>query len=673
MKTINLSISIFCVALLAACQPTVTPDPTITPTKPIAIPATKSPTPQASPTLEEIVFKQPLVASIILGEQNIENDIRLDSGGDVDTVAVQINGVEARQSGNGTPLVSPDDNDVPDYFTQFNLDDNLMFAGQPTRHVRVEVDYLDQGTDTFSLQYDASPILGFDGRFASGGGVAKTDSGEWKTAIFNLCDAYFANRDNGADFRIGDDGNGAVIIREVRVIGLESGITTWLVDDYGANPWDDQPDSDAIQMVLDSTCSGDTIFFTSGVNTDGYQGYLIDKTLFLTGMTAKHDLTFTASDPDNHALLRATSDLKGFVVQLYARSRFHPNQNIYNIDFGFIDVHGGREVRVCKGPDGIQDGVDDNWGSWLPECEIFGDPWCTSGNISFDGFWENVVIHDLVSQQGECGTGLAFMAEGGTGNTIRKVTIDTVGDHTHAQGCAFTDDDGDEGAWSDGITAYGANLLITNNTIINPSDIAIVTFGGANTIISDNTVIITPGNYGAFAGIAAGGAALGRESAGVQVIGNTLINEGDSDCGGLHVGIYVGLHLWFGGCFDESHEIDETGDIYYGNPTCSGDPDPDTVAPCTGGTCQIWAVLSEGDTLTWKDNIVIGAHINYLVQGFLIKGEFIDENNISIDPRQTDWEAAKYGCNGITWGPLDKVAHNPSLPGYTDLIVHCER
>jgi hypothetical protein len=74
-----------------------------------------------------------------------------------------------------------------------------------------------------------------------------------------------------------------------------------------------------------------------------------------------------------------------------------------------------------------------------------------------------------------------------------------------------------------------------------------------------------------------------------------------------------------------------------------------------------------------KDNSVTGAHINYLIQGFLIQGQFIDENNISLSPRQSDWEAARLGCNGITWGPLDKVAHNPTLPGYTDLIVHCER
>jgi hypothetical protein len=74
-----------------------------------------------------------------------------------------------------------------------------------------------------------------------------------------------------------------------------------------------------------------------------------------------------------------------------------------------------------------------------------------------------------------------------------------------------------------------------------------------------------------------------------------------------------------------------------------------------------------------KDNIVTGAQINFLVEGFDILGQFIDANNVSQTPRKSDWQAAKTGCDGITWGALDKVAHHPSLPGYTDKRIHCER
>jgi hypothetical protein len=211
------------------------------------------------------------------------------------------------------------------------------------------------------------------------------------------------------------------------------------VDDYGANPFDNQPDSDAIQTVLDSACSGDTIVFTSGVAAPDYAGYLIDKSLFLTGTSAKHDMAFTSSDPNNHALLQATADLKGYVVRLYARSRFGDAGSIDGIDFGYIDVNGGRDERICMGPDSSSDGNNDSWGSWLPECGNPDDPWCSPGGIGMDGgadwsdtaqdyqgnpsLWTTgVVVHDLVDQGIECGSALAFF---GAGGTIRNVTIDT--------------------------------------------------------------------------------------------------------------------------------------------------------------------------------------------------------------------------------------------------------
>ena len=78
-------------------------------------------------------------------------------------------------------------------------------------------------------------------------------------------------------------------------------------------------------------------------------------------------------------------------------------------------------------------------------------------------------------------------------------------------------------------------------------------------------------------------------------------------------------------------------------------------------------------TLLLQDNVVSGANINYLIEGFDNIGEFIDQNNISQTPQVSDWQAAKSGCNGVTWGALDKVAHHPSLAGYTDLRIHCER
>ena len=109
----------------------------------------------------------------MLGKVNSGQGIRLDDGGDVDTLPVQVGdpSVEARQSGNGGSLASPDGNTVGDSYFQFNVDDDILFKGTPTAHVRVEVDYLDMGTDGFSLQYDAQPSGNSEGKFAGGGTV----------------------------------------------------------------------------------------------------------------------------------------------------------------------------------------------------------------------------------------------------------------------------------------------------------------------------------------------------------------------------------------------------------------------------------------------------------------------------------------------------------------------
>lgn len=613
------------------------------------------------------------------------------SGGDIDTQVVTVGdpAEEARASGNGAALPSVDGNGVGDSYLQFNVDDNQLVGGSPTSRILLEVDYFDVGTDSFSLQYDALPSGGSDGKFAGGGGISKGDTQTLQTAKFFLCDANFANRDNGADFRLTDNGDGAEIVQAVRVIGLAPEAAQSIqVDDFGANPFDDQPDSEAIQAVLDSACSGDTIVFTSGVNDTSYQGYLIDQTLFLTGMTAKHDLTFTASDPDNHALLQATAELKGFVVKLYARTRFNNAGAIDDLDFGYIDIDGNREMRNVFGPDGKADGQGDNWGSWLSaECTIPGDPWCNPGNMDFSGAtgdWSNpaityqaypgswttgVVVHDLINRQTEAGTALGF---GGAAGTIRNVTVDIAGDHVHDNpSCVSTDADTDGvGDWADGITLFGPANTVINNLVINPSDVGIVFFGGKDTVISNNTVRVTQGNYGAFAGIAIHPWISGDIS-GLELNGNEVVSEGDTNCGGLHAGINVGTHMWNVGFTNPAYKS------AYGNSgpisSFSHEPLEAEVALCDGGACLIWAYLPAGGTLTMKDNTVTGAQINYAVVGIVLLGQFIDQNNASLTPQLSDWDAARKGCEGVTWGALDKVAYHPSLPDYSEVRVHCAR
>src|ERR1700690_821694 len=211
---------------------------------PTSVPAISSPVVKATSTA--VVLPS---LTITLGKTDQPQGIMEVQGGDADTKAVAAgdSAQEARVSGNGKALPASDANNTPDSYFQFNVDDSQLSNGKPTTHVRVEVDYFDQGTDSFSLQYDALPNDGSDGLFAGGGSVVKTNTRAFKIATFNLCDANFANRDNGTDFRISDNGDGAEIISAVRVIGLPAGAARLNVDDFGANPFDDQPDSDAIQ------------------------------------------------------------------------------------------------------------------------------------------------------------------------------------------------------------------------------------------------------------------------------------------------------------------------------------------------------------------------------------------------------------------------------------------
>ena len=626
--------------------------------------------------------------SITLGSQNVEQGITLDSGGDVDTEVVSVGSpaVQARRTGNGAALPSQNSNSIPDNYMQFKVNDTALYAGQPTSHLRLEVEYLDQGIDSFIIQYDGKSGGPFgDGRFEPAVRLTKTNTNQFRTATFSLCDANFANRDNGADFRIYDLGDNAETIHKVKITLLPSGSQTYSVDELGANPWDSLPDSTAIQTAADRACPGDTVLFTSGESSPGYQGYLIDQTIFLLATTARKDLTFTSSNPLNHALLHATPGLHGFVVHLYAKSRVEQPGLIDNITFSHLSLDGGRSQRICRGPDDIENGLDDNWGSWLPECSV-GDPWCRPGGLAMEGaidwtdtaqnhtlnpdLWSTgLLVDDVVSRQAECGTALSFY---GAAGTLRNSTIESAGDHMHKAGCPAADPDEGVGDWADGITFNGPNNLVTNNTVIDPSDVGIVFFGGHDTVISNNIVQVTAGYHGAFAGIAVHSWIFGRLD-GVQVTGNTVTSQGDLNCGGMHAGINLGTHMWAAGCVDSGlwAAVGNAG-------TCQAEPVQPNGALCTQGSlCQVWGYVPGGATLTLANNTVSGAQINYLVEGLDLSGTLTITDNTSLAPRQTDWETADFGCNregqSDTWGTLDWVAYHPTLPDWTSQRVHCER
>lgn len=643
---------------------------TIMPSWPTQTPVISTPTALPLPAMTLI--------SIFPAQTESNEYFTLSSGSDADTEIVG----EGRRSGNGQALSAGDGNTVPDAYIQFNVSDEAIFAGRPTSSIRLDIEYLDEGTDSFTVRYDAlEGGPSGDGRFFESWPIYKTGSGEYRTVTFVFKNIYFANRDNGADFRIFDRNDGPETIRRVSITLLPNP-TVINVDECGANPLDDQPDSKAIQTCINKATSGDIITFTSGENSAGYKGYLIDRTIFLNVSAARSYLTFTSTDPANPALLKATADLKGFVMKLFARSTGgNPAQMDY-MTITYLHLDGNREERTCFGADGVANSVDDNWGSWLPECGGEWDPWCMAGTLDMAGEldWNDSTQNYLAKPQNwtsghhieglhitntECGT--AFGLDGAASTLLNNV-IENAGDHVHLSGCAQTDDNEGVGDWSDGITLDGPGHLVMGNTVVNPSDIGIVFFGGRFTIIRDNTIHVEAGHYGAFGGIAIHPWSFGDISFG-QVTGNTVIGEGSETCGNLHTGIDIGTHMWGGACLGK--QVRPT----IGLPGCSLKPAAPQGALClSNDSCQVWASVAQEDAFyLLTDNLVRGAHVNYLIEGLDLVGKLIENNNLGETPRRSDWQAAREGCNGIYWKATDKIAHHPSLPGWADLRIHCER
>ena len=106
----------------------------------------------------------------------------------------------------------------------FAVDDAYLFDNA-TQPVTITVIYLDAGRDAWELLYDAASDPA-----KSAGVVTKTNSNQWREAVFTLPDARFSNQHAGYDFRIRSRGDGDEHVSFVEVVkGGELGGTggTW--------------------------------------------------------------------------------------------------------------------------------------------------------------------------------------------------------------------------------------------------------------------------------------------------------------------------------------------------------------------------------------------------------------------------------------------------------------
>jgi Leucine-rich repeat (LRR) protein len=117
----------------------------------------------------------------------------------------------------------------PDMF--FAVEDAYLFDNA-TQPVTIAVIYLDAGRDTWELLYDA---VGDPAK--SAGIVTKTNSNQWREALFTLPDARFSNQHSGYDFRIRSRGDGDEHVSFVEVVrGGELGGTGGTQQSHDAAP-----------------------------------------------------------------------------------------------------------------------------------------------------------------------------------------------------------------------------------------------------------------------------------------------------------------------------------------------------------------------------------------------------------------------------------------------------
>ena len=149
-----------------------------------------------------------------LGDPNSDRGIVQRDHADGVTTPVTVAGVSARKTAPGVDS---------HMYMYFDIEDRFLFDIKGTE-VEIGIEYLDQGTGNFRVQYDShNPTGDLGGAYMNAPLIPLQDTGEWKWATVKLSDARFANRQNdGTDFRL-TAGTAELVIRTVyvRVVDLK--------------------------------------------------------------------------------------------------------------------------------------------------------------------------------------------------------------------------------------------------------------------------------------------------------------------------------------------------------------------------------------------------------------------------------------------------------------------
>lgn len=151
-------------------------------------------------------------AWVELGQVNQTFGLAQREAADGMTESVNIDGVEGRRTVPG----------VSDFkYLYFDVVDSFLYDIEGET-IEIGVEYLDEGTGTFQIQYDSHSLSApLDGAYANAPSWRLTNTGTWKQAIFTFHNARLANRQNeGTDFRIAV-GTGSITVSKVWIRWLK--------------------------------------------------------------------------------------------------------------------------------------------------------------------------------------------------------------------------------------------------------------------------------------------------------------------------------------------------------------------------------------------------------------------------------------------------------------------
>ena len=118
-------------------------------------------------------------SEVVFGADEMSGGLALMSGGDADVEMITVGRPEeqAWSTGNGRILPSSAANSDQDWYMLFNVDDGIIYRGQPTTQVRIEIEFFDAGPDQFRLEYDSTTSTHRESELFS-----KTGTGDFRTA-----------------------------------------------------------------------------------------------------------------------------------------------------------------------------------------------------------------------------------------------------------------------------------------------------------------------------------------------------------------------------------------------------------------------------------------------------------------------------------------------------------